>query len=567
MRLLYSLLLTLSTQVLGHQSTINSSGNQVLWYNSSIPLQVRTNSNDLSPAEVSSIIETSVGQWNGASSTKINLSVASTNEIRFVTDFPFGSAVLGVTEVSYNASGIIQRAVISINDDYDYSATPGPVNTGKSFLGDIITHELGHFLGLSHSEVLNASMFYSTFSGQSSLSMDDQSGVRQKYDDSFGKIKGRVQGGSRVDVLGVHVLAVSKSTGDTTGAVSDEDGNFEIGGLDLEDTYYLYTSPLKNPKSFPEYFANVQTDFCPASFVGSFFSACGKENDGLPQGINVTLTDPVIDVGVVTINCGLKVGQAYLEEKHKQNFNPLVIYDYGSDEKNEKAFVGYFRYSTANAFSTSDVLKIDLSDFLVPGGPQKFLKVSLVSYPFGAQHEYLMKVKKSGATVSTQGMSYSTTTRTYDVDLDTLIPLSSSPALNTFEIDLAARRLEPDFVLPRTFPSAGEFSSTGHTPYLLIMSIWEATPSGPRPLLDPQPFLSDNASCLDAPFTYAVSKSDPIDLPRLAGPAAGAVASCGTIEPPKGPGPGSPGLLLTVLGFLVTLLPNLLSKRPKKFLS
>ncbi len=567
MRLLYLIAGLLSWDCYSHQTSITAGGKPVHWFATDIPLVIRAANNDLPAGTAAAIIQSSIAEWNDASDAKILAASASVNEIRFVSDFPYGSGVLGLTEVSYNSAGVISSAVISINDDYQFTATPGLVTSAGAYLGDIVTHELGHFLGLSHSEVMKASLFYSSFSGQSTLSLDDKAAVRLKYGTGHGRIRGQVKGGGEVGVLGAHVHAVSRRSGDTVGAVSDEDGFFEIGGLDLDDTYYLYTSPLKNPGAFPEYFSNAQTDFCPASYQGSFFSACGKENEGLPQGITLTQAEAEVDVGTVTINCGLKVSEAYLVRKLGGSSSPLTVYDFGAEPRFEKAFVGFFRKSAAVTFSSPDKLVVDLSAYGGLSGTPKSLKVSLVSYPFGARLEYLLDVRRNNVVVASRSLAYSAVTKTYDMDLSALLPLSSTASENVFELQISSRRLDPVFHLPKTFPSYDVFSSEDHMPYLLVLSLWENTTSGLQPMLDAQPILSDNSSCLDAPFTYAVSKSETSNSENSARLASAAGASCGTIEPPEGPGSGGSGLFLYALGFLLALVPNLLSKTQKKFLS
>jgi predicted Zn-dependent protease len=237
------------------------SGAELFWANPNVPVKISTNTTDLSAVQTVNIISDSMNQWNQNSPAQILNSSSSTNKIEFVSDFPYGSAVLGLTELSYNSNGAIQKASILLNDDYTFKANPGLYGAGEVYLGDVVTHEIGHLFGLSHSEVLNSSMFYSSYSGQSSLSSDDKSGIRAKYGQNYGTITGFVKGGSSIGVLGVHVQAISRKTGESIGAISDETGSFVVSGLDLNDTYYIYTSPIKNPNSLPGYFANVQNEF------------------------------------------------------------------------------------------------------------------------------------------------------------------------------------------------------------------------------------------------------------------------------------------------------------------
>ena len=383
-----------------HQASLNSSGNELFWSNPTVPVVIRSNSNDMTSSQVLSVITNSMNQWNLNSRVKINAVGSSINEIRFQTNWSFGSAVLAVTEINYNPAGAIQKANILINDNYIYRATPGLYFYPEVFLGDVVTHEIGHLFGLSHSEVLNSSMFYSSFAGQSTLSSDDKAGIRQKYDLGFGSITGNVKGGNSIGVLGVHVQAISHKTGESIGAITNDSGYFRIGGLDLNDTYYIYTSPLKNPESLPEYYSNTQNQFCPGNYVGSFFSACGRENDGKPQGISLTSHRSTVNVGTISINCTLRSDSDYDFQKLQQVFSPVLIYNYREDQKYQKAFVGWFRRSVLETWTPSDLLKVDLSDFNNLSGTQKYLRFSLVSYPMGVPLKYQMIVLNNNVPVS-----------------------------------------------------------------------------------------------------------------------------------------------------------------------
>lgn len=562
------LLTILSGLAWGHQSTLTPDGNELFWANPVVPMVIQTNTSDLSPATVTSVIQASMNQWNVSSNAaRINSVGSSNNEIKFSSSFPYGNAVIGVTELSYNTAGAIQKATIVLNDYYRFHGTPGIYAPREVFLGDVVSHELGHVFGLSHSEVLDATMFYSSFSGQSTLSLDDQTAVRQKYDSGFGKISGVVKGGNNIGVLGVHIQAISRKTGKSTAVVSDENGVFELGGLNLEDTYYLYTSPVKNPDSLPGYFANVQDEFCPASYVGSFFSKCGRDQEGKPQGISITGSIPEVDIGIVTINCGLKANESYNVQKLQSTPGPVTIFEYdpSKPEKVEQAFVGWFRNPSSTAFSVSDILKADFTQ--LSGNGSLYLKFSVVSFPFGTQLEYEIDVKNNIMSyVSAQrSLVYSNVTDTYSTDFETFVPVSTIAANNMFEIDVRSRKLGTSYT-SSTFPSADTFSSGTYLPYLVIVSLWEDQAGVKVPVVYSEANLSDNAACLEAPFTYAVSKT------RTAGDDAGvssdqvaAATGCGTIEPPKS-GPGSSMGIMT-LGFLLSLMATSLRKTRKKFLS
>ncbi len=549
-------------KALAHQSSLTPSGKEIYWVTPEVPVKIQTNTSDMPSTMAREIILNSMREWSQHSTAKLMATENSNNEIKFLSSFPYGSAVIGVTEISYNTSGAIQRASILLNNQH-YKFRPAPV-TGGIFLGDVVTHELGHLMGLSHSEVLNASMFYSSFSGQSSLAADDRSGIKNKYDSDGGVIQGYVKGGNSVGILGAHIQAISRSTGEAVGSISDENGFFKIGGLELNDSYYLYTSPIKNSNSLPSYFSNMQAKFCPGAYVGTFFSSCGRQNDGNPSTLTLTDLNSVLDVGTVSIGCSLKTNLNYDYAKLQANFTPITIFDQSREQRFEKAFVGWFRNATS-AWSSSDILKVDLSGMNLNNGPQKFLRLLLVSYPFGNPLEYEMKIRRNGVLVSTatRNLLYSPQTKTYVTDFYTDLSLSSNPAENNFEVMIRSKKLD---VIAETFPSYIQFFSEKHLPYLLISSVMESTTQGLRPLLEDEVNWSDNEACLDAPYTYAVSKTRTSDLSSPVDSQAPQAVGCGTIgTPPSGGGPGS-SLSLIILGFLMSLSASAVRKR-KNFLS
>jgi hypothetical protein len=68
--------------------------------------------------------------------------------------------VFATTTVSYNPNtGVIHDADITVNDEfYKFAADPVP-GSGEADLQNTLTHEVGHFLGISHSEVSEATMY------------------------------------------------------------------------------------------------------------------------------------------------------------------------------------------------------------------------------------------------------------------------------------------------------------------------------------------------------------------------------------------------------------------------
>lgn len=164
-------------------------------------------------------------------------------------------------------------------------ATPSALSANpKSYdMESILTHELGHFLGFSHSAVWGSMMFpfapaLGTFTGvrptlqqpDAPLSDDDRTGLRNLYTDPLdtnyvGSIQGRILPANPLSlpasapwvtgIFGAHVVAVDVTTGSViAGALGgwscqapgpvQFDGNYQISHLPLGKSYSVYAEPL-----------------------------------------------------------------------------------------------------------------------------------------------------------------------------------------------------------------------------------------------------------------------------------------------------------------------------------
>lgn len=564
------LFLFLAGETHAHQSSLTNSGREFRWPGTSTSISINSTTPDLGAETSKSLIRESIKEWNSASPFKIT-EAPSLNTINFTDDFSiYGSGVVGVTEISYDSSGTIQKASILLNDSYRFRSTPGIYGGKDVYLGDVVTHELGHMLGLSHTEVLNASMFYANYAGQDTIAPDDRAGVLSKYGSGFGVISGSILGGSSVPVLGANVQAISRNSGEVISTLSLEDGSFQLRGLDLDDSYYLYISPLRYADAMPGYFSNVQNDFCPGSYVGSFFQACGRENDGYPQTITLSSLAPQVNVGVITIGCSLRNQQDYVKEKLEgENFRPLLIFDFAREQLFEKAFVGYFTTKTSYDWSHWDRLEIDLRGYSPLSPYPEYLQLSLSGQKFGNQLEYEMEIARNGTTLPGMPLRKNTIAVPAELDLFTRIPLSPTANENIFEVRIRAKRID-SVLLSQSFPMYEQFTRNKDLPYLLIAGITDSPEANSyRPLLNTALQLSDNRSCLDAPFTYKVARANTPSASAKKDSGreqAASAAGCGSIDA-DGSGGGGNGMLTLSLGFLLAMLATSLRKSPKKFLS
>jgi hypothetical protein len=89
------------------------------------------------------------------------------------------------TVVNYNPrTGAIREADIKVNDEfYKYTTQPSP-GPGEADLRNTLAHEVGHFLGMAHSDVADATMFGSASLGETNkrtLHRDDIAGLCSQY--------------------------------------------------------------------------------------------------------------------------------------------------------------------------------------------------------------------------------------------------------------------------------------------------------------------------------------------------------------------------------------------------
>ena len=181
-------------------------------------------------------------------------------------------------------------------------ATPQALATNpKAYdLESLLTHELGHFLGFSHSAVWSAIMFPfapapGTFSGMrpttlqpdAPLGDDDRTGLRVLYPNPadavhHGSISGRISPANPLalpasppgvtGVFGAQVVAVDAASGAVVGATlggwscttpgpAQFDGSYEIDGLAVGRSYTIYAEAL-NGAVDPSQFINAVVSLC-----------------------------------------------------------------------------------------------------------------------------------------------------------------------------------------------------------------------------------------------------------------------------------------------------------------
>jgi hypothetical protein len=532
--------------------SVTKSGKQIKWASgvTLIDLYLNpTNTQSLNTTNVNSIVNASVSQWNSLSS--INATLGTTagtnqsglNEIFFTTDSTVfsGTGVVGVTQVSYKeADGVILEADILINDGFTLSTT----KTDSNYLGNVITHEMGHFFGLSHGQVTGSTMFYALSLGQSEIENDDKAGIYSIYPNSNSSkksITGKVIGSTNLyGVFGAHVQAISQATGNVMGAtISNTDGTFEIMGLPTGDKYFLYTQPVVQI-GIPTFYSTAKTNFCDSStsYRGSFYQACGGSHEGYPQA--VALSSSSVDVGNVTIRCSLDVPPDYMIKKSTSNADFTPVVDSSSGYGN--AFVGYFSSLEMNTSSTYDSFTIDLTSLATSDwnalstSDDLYLEVQVVNQSFYSPFKANVSYTRSSATTSMSTKYVQNSDGWVDLNTTVRIPIDkTTSSTNSIEIKITPEKMNGTsypsgipFVKSDVLPAYSDFQDSLYF-YFVNAHIVKLTGTNTYTNVSAKNYtVGDNSTCADAVNTYQLS-SYATGTSSTSSTRSG-VLSCGTIS-------------------------------------
>lgn len=229
-----------------------------------------------------------------------------------------GRNVLGVTQVWYKPdSGEILEADVVLNDtDYQFTLDPkdttgpsyypngGAYGRPRVYLENVLTHELGHAVGISHSGVMESTMLPMEAPEQSYLGCDDQVAARAVYGVGGARLQGRVLAPNGQPMFGANVVAVSLSRGAAyASALSGPGGEYVIEGLEAGG-YVMMVEPFPGTaESLSTFFTGMNTNVCSGrAFSRTFVRASEIGGDGALAQVNVEAGQSA-HLGDVRVEC------------------------------------------------------------------------------------------------------------------------------------------------------------------------------------------------------------------------------------------------------------------------
>jgi len=548
-------------------------GTSVHWPAASTVLDLYVNSQNgqsLDDNTVQTIAASSLAQWNDIGNVTLRKNVTLNkgqeefNEIYFSTDPNVfsGSGVIGITQVGFQeTTGEIVEADILLNDNFTFSTTP----SDPSYLGNVITHEAGHFLGLGHGQVAGSTMFYSLTRGQYQVNDDDKAGLYSLYPNgnvNVGALTGTIIGGKNLTpVFGAHVQAISVKSGKVMAStISEMNGRFRIDGLPQSDQYVIYTSPIKQI-GLPTNYANVRSDFCESStkYRGSFYQSCGASSEGFPQAIK--LNSGLIEVGKVTIRCGLDSPPEYLQNKGAVS-SQFDVNTY-SQSGLGGSFVGFFSNAEMTDGTANDKFRINLSSIsdwdTVSTSTSLYVHLKISNQAFYSPFKANVSVTRSGVTTAVLPYYKQNSDGWMNIETDTYISINRAiPSDNDFTIHVIPEDMRSavpaGIPYSRTdyFPVMDEFVDSLYF-YLATTDIVKKNGDGTYTQVSSRSdVLSDNTTCPDAINTYALTNYSANGTASSSDRNKSA-AGCGTVDMDNGASGGPGGFFVgLIFSFLIS---------------
>lgn len=243
---------------------------------------------------------------------------ASTGDLRL------GAGHAAYTRLWYDPDTFAISEVDIVLNDVDYAFTTDPSLTtyteegqlGKVvFLEDVITHELGHALGLGHSGLLQSTLFTWSWADQQHLGCDDIAAAQALYapgalEASTARLRGRVEGPDGAPLMGAQLSLISRDRGGVEQAVlSEADGSFRIEAVPPGDWILLLEPIFSEAESLSEYYAGLDHRICGGELFSRSFM---QETPGSPSVLNLSAGQE-LDLGSLAVSCDADMGLVPLQ--------------------------------------------------------------------------------------------------------------------------------------------------------------------------------------------------------------------------------------------------------------
>lgn len=218
----------------------------------------------------------------------------------FVLTSVSGSSTIGLTYRTFRTNGEILDADIIFNEDYTFTTGTTNLGTKTINLQDVLTHEIGHLLGLNHTYLEHATMWPYAAPGQAILEDDDKAGAGALYPSSqwtgTDSIWGTVRNAAGQPVWGVHVSAIRDGeTIEAVGAVSGPTGRYSIRGLAKGQSWRLRARSV-DLSHLDNYYINGGTD---KVFIPKYYPNATRRDDATPVAVGQGGVDFEMSVATV----------------------------------------------------------------------------------------------------------------------------------------------------------------------------------------------------------------------------------------------------------------------------
>jgi len=275
----------------------------------------------INPGNEFDAIQRSFANWRNVHESEIDFEFAGSttnavtdgtdqrNVVRFVNS-GLSAGILGVTITTFTTTTAeIIDSDMELNDQHFTWDVLGD-NTqgiiGRAMIENVVTHEIGHMLGLDHPQLAHTAMYDTSAAGminQTVLKADDRALLMRDHPNpdvpapNLGTVQGSVTTGGSTARFGVEVLLIDAATGDPViGSLSEGSaGPFTPGSFEIVNVppgnYYALAVPVTT-SDLGSYYATAFTNFFPILY------GVDVDSVGVPTLIGVGAGETVSGINI-----------------------------------------------------------------------------------------------------------------------------------------------------------------------------------------------------------------------------------------------------------------------------